>query len=365
MFNKIKECLLTYKELFKKSDTIFEGFSKWVIIYSIVMTLYYIGSDVLVSEFAHSKHIEFFIHFSAILGATAWIIWLYLIIAFLKHYTTINHKKNKDELKFKLTSMIAANIDHQLRSPLVAVRETFKDLRIFINEIIKIADPDGSREIDKIIYGCKDKGTHCKQCRLRSQCHSFPFISSMIEDTKEISHSLQQMEDTLELLKGNRDSKIIGDTDLFTIVNNAIMVYRMLYKQNINFKIDEKLKEYFIPEKIVPEVINIFNNHISNSIDAHAYFVVFGVVSYDPISEMLVLHIVDDGDGIPEDLKTAIWQYSISSKGEGRGFGMYFCRELLRSMGGDEKIYKTSSDGTVIEVNIPVSVKRRKNESES
>ena len=80
---------------------------------------------------------------------------------------------------------------------------------------------------------------------------------------------------------------------------------------------------------------------------------------------MLVLHIVDDGDGIPEDLKATIWQYSISSKGEGRGFGMYFCRELLRSMGGDEKIYKTSSDGTVIEVNIPVSVKRKKNESES
>lgn len=365
MIKKIKECIRNYQELFKKSESIFEGFSKWVISYSLFMIAYYIGSDVLVSEFIGTKYIEYFIHFSAVFGVLAWITWFYLIIIFLKHYTSINYKKNKDELKFKLTSIIAANIDHQLRSPLVAVRETFKDLRIFINEIIKIADPYGSREIDKIIYGCGNKGKGCKHCRLQSQCDTFPFISSMIEDTEEISHSLKQMEDTLELLKGNRDNKIIGDTDLYTIINNAIMVYRMLYKQNINFNIDSRLKEYFVPEKVVPEVINIFNNHISNSIDAHAYFVVFSFIDYNPERELLRLHIMDDGDGIPEDIVKTIWQYSISSKGEGRGFGMYFCRELLRSMGGDERIYKTSKEGTIIELEIKANTKEKKDESDS
>lgn len=337
--------------LLKSINSVFNGFSTITISYILFMVIYYIIADSLVIKLKDNNDIVPLIHFFAIFGIISWLAWLSILIKFFKKYTIIDHKRNKDELSYKIASIMSANIDHQFRSPLLAIRSAFKDIKADINEIIKIADPAGNREIDKMIYGCE--GKQCKTCRLSNHCKSFPFVNRIIENTENVLESLKQIEDTLEIMKGNRNTKKIGTTDLYTLINNAIMTYRMLYKHNIQFSIDERFKHYILERNKAIEMINVFNNHINNSIDAHASFIAFKFISYNENNNLINLYIVDDGNGIPEEVRNNIWQYSVSSKGDNRGFGMFFCKQILYSLGGDEEITSTSPEGTIIRLSIP------------
>ena len=354
MFKCIKKIFKDIKSLFIDINNISKGLGKLLVIYSIITIFYLIGSDAFINYFDYENKLSNIIHIVAVIGMLIWGSWLYIVISFIKKSILMDKKRNKDDLSFKIASVIGANIDHQLRSPLVAVKGTFTEIRLMFNKIIKISDPNGNRDIDKLMYGCKTENkSECKTCNYKP-CQEQPFISQMITNTNEIIQSLEQMENTLELLKGTRRNKKMADTDLYNIINNAIMIYRMLYKQNINFEVDEEFKRYKVTEEQASELVNVFNNHISNSIDAKAFFVAFKFKEFNQDTNLVKLLIIDDGLGIPKEMIPHIWQYKKSSKGDDRGFGMYLCKELLQSDGGDERLYSTSEEGTVLEITYPV-----------
>ncbi|CAM2005572.1 ATP-binding protein [Acanthopleuribacter pedis] len=53
------------------------------------------------------------------------------------------------------------------------------------------------------------------------------------------------------------------------------------------------------------------------------------------IGEALHIRVGDNGKGIPEALRTKIFQYGFTTKPEGNGFGLHTCANALREMGGD------------------------------
>ena len=73
-------------------------------------------------------------------------------------------------------------------------------------------------------------------------------------------------------------------------------------------------------------------------------------------SPAVLLHIVDDGPGIPEHALGSIFQRGWSSKGSGRGLGLAIVRELVDDVGGEVRVASRRRHGTTFELRIPCSV---------
>ena len=49
----------------------------------------------------------------------------------------------------------------------------------------------------------------------------------------------------------------------------------------------------------------------------------------------LLLIVQDSGPGIPKDIREAIFEKGFSTKGKGRGLGLYHTKQLILSLGGE------------------------------
>ena len=76
----------------------------------------------------------------------------------------------------------------------------------------------------------------------------------------------------------------------------------------------------------------VIDNFIKNSEDWHAKNIWFNCSRYQ---NALKLNIYDDGDGLTDSFKqepNQIFDFSISGKSDGTGFGMYLIKETLKSL---------------------------------
>lgn len=360
MKKRLKDCIKNWIEDIK---FIIHELTPATVSLIVLMFVYYIASDVIMYIFSDSEKSKRIAHILTAIGVLLSFISLVLFVKAFSKKRDLLYKQSKDELSFKIASIISSNIDHQLRSPLVAIRQSFEDIRADINEIIKLASPGGKRDLDKIIYGCSNVGTsECKTCPFNKSCtyHNGPLVKDILDNTDQILEALTNMENTLKILEANRKNKDMSFDNLYALIKAAIMTYVMIHKSNIKFEISEEFKHFRINSAYTPDIVNIFQNHISNSIDAKAFFIEFKFLRYDEENEIVEMAIIDDGNGIPPHILPHIWEYKISSKGSGRGFGMFFCKQILKSIGGDEEIVSTSQDGTIIKLKIPA--KRIKDE---
>jgi sensor histidine kinase regulating citrate/malate metabolism len=58
----------------------------------------------------------------------------------------------------------------------------------------------------------------------------------------------------------------------------------------------------------------------------------------------LLITVTDKGCGIPDDIKEKVFENGFSTKGSGRGVGLYHTKQLIESLGG--KISFESQTGT-------------------
>lgn len=328
------------------------------LLYFLLPIIITIAEDIVLSivKNQHLNHIWNHIFTGLIISSV--LLAVFKLLSLLKELNQVNKKLNQDELSYKIASIMSSNIDHQIKSPILAIKGSFSELKSMIETIIKVADPTGKRDIDKLIYGCTEYNSPaCKTC-MTKVCQKEPIMKNMIRCNEDVVIAIKQMEDTIKVMKGNKEDNKSLNTDLYTVINNAIMVFRMLHKNGIKFEVDERFKEIEIDKAQRTELVNVFHNHINNSIDAHAYFVAFRYKDYDYENKKVIFYIVDDGDGIPENMVNKIWDYKVSTKGDGRGFGMFLCRQLLRSSGGNEKIASTSPAGTILEIEYPAIKKQ-------
>jgi signal transduction histidine kinase len=71
--------------------------------------------------------------------------------------------------------------------------------------------------------------------------------------------------------------------------------------------------------------------------------------------EMVEIQVVDDGPGIPAEVKTRIfdWFFTTKPPGEGTGLGLAVSREILQAHGGNLRIEDTPGGGATFVLNIP------------
>ncbi len=71
--------------------------------------------------------------------------------------------------------------------------------------------------------------------------------------------------------------------------------------------------------------------------------------------DMVEIHVIDDGPGIPDDVKAKIfdWFFTTKPPGEGTGLGLAVSREILQAHGGNLRLDDTPGGGATFVLDIP------------
>ena len=108
---------------------------------------------------------------------------------------------------------------------------------------------------------------------------------------------------------------------------------------NVKFSLKEntsyKEKDIDIPSEAL---VTITGNLIDNALDAmnrsHKECKELSIGIYSKPGDLLII-VQDSGPGIPKDIREAIFEKGFSTKGKGRGLGLYHTKQLILSLGGE------------------------------
>ena len=228
--------------------------------------------------------------------------------------------------------MITENIHHELNTPLEVIDNKIEKIHRLIKRYVNVNDNyPNRREID------------LKYIQLEED---FNFIKM---STEQIYNILEKMKEYKHLRYSN------GNKSLLDIVSGAFKMIE-ISNSDYTYEMDKELINYGVAGKITnSDLLNVFINHIKNSLEAGSskVYVVINSVTDTHIN----VRIIDNGDGIdPKSIKS-IFSPNFSTKTleeETRGNGMYLNKHLMVSNGGNVSIVDTSRGGTTIEIKIPV-----------
>lgn len=103
-------------------------------------------------------------------------------------------------------------------------------------------------------------------------------------------------------------------------------------------------------------LVTITGNLIDNALDAmnsssfdRIRELTFGVFT---TSKKLLITVKDTGPGIPDELKTKIFENGFSTKGTGRGVGLYHTKQLIESLGGTISVESQVGKGSCFMVTL-------------
>ncbi|MBO4386874.1 MAG: Spo0B domain-containing protein [Treponema sp.] len=108
---------------------------------------------------------------------------------------------------------------------------------------------------------------------------------------------------------------------------------------NVKFSLKEnstyKEKDIDIPSEAL---VTITGNLIDNALDAmnrsHKECKELSIGIFTKPGDLLLI-VQDSGPGIPKDIREAIFEKGFSTKGKGRGLGLYHTKQLILSLGGE------------------------------
>ena len=128
---------------------------------------------------------------------------------------------------------------------------------------------------------------------------------------------------------------------------------------NVKFVLEDncifKNEDISIPSEAL---VTITGNLIDNALDAmnmqiesvnKSKTLTFGVFTK---SKNLLITVKDNGPGIPKNIMDKIFEKGFSTKGEGRGVGLFHTKQLIESLGGSISVESMEDIGTKFTVSV-------------
>lgn len=101
---------------------------------------------------------------------------------------------------------------------------------------------------------------------------------------------------------------------------------------------------------------SVFRNLIKNGIDHNDKDVPEVVLSGDTREETVIIRVADNGPGVPDEQKDAIFgKGNTGLNSQGSGIGLYLVRTLVEDHGGDVRVADNDPEGAVFTVEIPIA----------
>lgn len=233
------------------------------------------------------------------------------------------------KLASKNLSLLAENIHHELKTPLVVIVNKLEEIKVMMHE-----------------------NEDCVSCDLQK-------IDKIDNDIALIETHIDVIYNLLDRMKNFKNIKRTTENkSLYEIISVAFSTLELFSKNKFTYTVDVRLRNYTVNNEITNEdVLNVFINHIKNALEANSTRL--EVIMHKYHKNIVYLQLLDNGDGIPLEAKDKIFVPNFSTKSinnmndESRGIGLYLSKTTLQAVGGDDFLIETSEDGTSFGINVP------------
>jgi len=243
---------------------------------------------------------------------------------------------NEAMLQVKNSQKFVESMHHEVKTPLAVLNSTFNKMEVLINDLW-----ENTENYDYI----KERLGEDKQ---------------IIEDlTVAVSFNFELIYNILDKQKNNRAIRFSnGNYNLFDLLQHSCENLRWDTKIKYSYDIDNRFKLLSNKTLANEDFVNIFINHIKNSLEANANMIKIHLQGVK--DDKAIILLADNGSGIPDSVKDMIYLPSFSTKkqlkdSDNQGVGMYLCHSLLEEAKGSESVKYSDSQGTVFEIILPIT----------
>ncbi|PLX03324.1 MAG: hypothetical protein C0595_07515 [Marinilabiliales bacterium] len=173
------------------------------------------------------------------------------------------------------------------------------------------------------------------------------------EKFEDISSGLIQQIDTLDRVAEMFTDMAKSNTNNFIAINLIEIIESMIKlfdkSENVEFKlVKDGADEDFYTRGTEKNLTQIFNNLIKNSLEAISKKENGEItISVETSESYLNVKFMDNGGGIPENMKDMVFTPYFTTRTTGTGLGLAIVKSLITGMGGNIKLDKSDENGTV------------------
>jgi len=181
--------------------------------------------------------------------------------------------------------------------------------------------------------------------------------SGIIEALDMIMDSIEQMHGLLRSLSGFTGSQRphFEPTNLCRVLSQILaFIYKEaeIHKINVYHQFDNNLPDcYVVPREIKQVCLNLLKNAIEAMPDGGDLYI---RLHYAENKNAFCIDITDTGHGISEAELYLIFRPFYSTKTDGTGLGLSFCRRVADEHGGEIKIKSELGKGSTFSVILPI-----------
>lgn len=242
----------------------------------------------------------------------------------------LGHPHEKDiilEYRTKDIGNVAAIFSHEINQPLAVISTYIRGCIIRLKN-----SDDGKITCDKLIFPLEQ-------------------ISKQSEQAVKIIDNMLRFMNKLSLITENTDINVLIKETLATLSDETI---------DLKFKITLNLMNN-LPMILTNKthIVQIISNLVRNSIDSLKNIGQINpelIINTQELNGYIVIHVIDNGPGIPIELQEKIFDTQFSTKSHGIGIGLSICRSLTEAHGGVISIHNNQQQGACFTFTLPIKI---------
>jgi len=235
--------------------------------------------------------------------------------------------------------LITENVHHEMNTPMEVIDNKIEKIHRIVNEFI-VSELTDTSPLTK------------ERIKLNKK------LVLLEKDFEYVTTAIEQIFVTLDRMRGFKHLRYSnGNKTLYDICHGACKMITIA-NSGFDFEVDKELENY----KIKPngtktlknvDLLNAIINHLKNSLEAKSSNI---IIAFDKmVNDVLYLHIIDNGNGIPQEALPNVFKENYSTKGthEPRGNGMHISKYyIMNPFGGDVNVVDTNTNGTIISISL-------------
>ena len=174
-------------------------------------------------------------------------------------------------------------------------------------------------------------------------------ISSLLSGLSKLKYFVKGLLDTSELKPNRKPS------DVNKIIKETIQFLQPLPRYR-PVKFIEELDPELPPVNLDPlQFQQVLINLYKNSTDARKDVTIITRSYYDPDEKQVEVRVLDNGPGIPPEIKEKLFNINLTTKSNGHGFGLMVCKKIIENHGGKIELRSEIGAGTEFIIKLPVT----------
>ncbi|UZJ64836.1 ATP-binding protein [Sphingobacterium sp. KU25419] len=137
-------------------------------------------------------------------------------------------------------------------------------------------------------------------------------------------------------------------------INKSIGVYIQNPQAQIRL-MNQTNDAYLFVEGDRDQMMRTFNNLLKNAIEAGfgKRKIKIDISITDGDRDDYIIKIKDNGSGIPQEMRSKIFEINFTTKSSGTGLGLVFVKKTIEAMGGTVQFESIEDHGTTFQIAIP------------